>query len=148
MEKLRLNWRAKRKWHGPTGVLSTQAQEKLWRQREAKVVSTWRLRVKKSFGYCKEPSIGKVRAQLGRAISHHLGGWNRCILSWRSRWKCCTTPLECKQPENVLLLMKAFFTIFWFITLCVMHSTICLNIEQNLGHAWFLGPHTLGKLIF
>ena len=57
-------------------------------------------------------------------------------------------PLECKQPENVLLLMKAFFTIFWFITLCVMHSTICLNIEQNLGHAWFHEPHTLGKLIF
>ena len=23
----------------------------------------------------------------------------------------------------------------------------CWNIEQNLGHAWFLGLHTLGKLI-
>ena len=52
-------------------------------------------------------------------------------------------------PWNINNLRKYyFFTIFWFITLCVMHSTICLNIEQNLGHAWFLGPHTLGKLIF
>ena len=56
-------------------------------------------------------------------------------------------PLECKQPKKVLLLMKAFFTIFWFIILCVMRSTIGLNIKQNLGHVWFLGPHTLGKLI-
>ena len=23
-----------------------------------------------------------------------------------------------------------------------------LDIKQNIGHAWFLGPHTLGKLIF
>ena len=22
-----------------------------------------------------------------------------------------------------------------------------LSIKQNLGHAWFLGPHTLGKLV-
>ena len=57
-------------------------------------------------------------------------------------------PLECKQLENVLLLMKAFFTIFGFITLCAMLSTICSNIKQNLGHVDLLRPHTLGKLIF
>ena len=32
-------------------------------------------------------------------------------------------------------------------SLCVMLIT-CLNIRQNLDHAWLLGPHTLGKLIF
>ena len=41
----------------------------------------WRLGVKKGFGYCKEPNMGKVKAQLGRAISHHLNGWNRCVSS-------------------------------------------------------------------
>ena len=38
-------------------------------------------------------------------------------------------PLECKQPEKVLLLMKYFFTIFGFITVCAMLSTIYLNIK-------------------
>jgi len=42
--------------------------------------------------------------------------------------------LECKQPENVLLLMKFFFTTFGFIILPVMRSTIYLNIKQNLDH--------------
>ena len=31
------------------------------------------LSIKKDYGYCKKPSIGKVGAQLGRAIPHHLG---------------------------------------------------------------------------
>ena len=44
--------------------------------------------------------------------------------------------------------MKVFSAIFWFITLYVMCPTIYLNIKQNLGHAWLLGLHTLGKLIF
>ena len=34
-----------------------------------------------------------------------------------------------------------------FLMLCVMFITYS-NIERNLGHAWFLGPHTLGKLVF
>ena len=94
----------------------------------------------------KNPAWGKLGPKLGRVISHHLGGWNRCILSWNSRWKCCTTPLECKQPKNVLLLMKVFSTIFSFITLCVM-LLICLSVKHNLSYAWLLRPHTLGKLI-
>jgi len=57
-------------------------------------------------------------------------------------------PLECKQPEKVLLLMKVSITLFWFFTLRVMHPTICLSIKQNLGHAWLLEPHTLGKFIY
>ena len=55
--------------------------------------------------------------------------------------------MKCKQPEKVLILMKASFTIFWFITLCVTRSIACSNIKQNLSHAWSLGPHTLNKLI-
>ena len=30
--------------------------------------------LRKGLGYCKKPSMGKVKAQLGRTISHHLGG--------------------------------------------------------------------------
>ena len=56
------------------GVLSIQVQAKVRRQHEVKAISAWRLGIKKSFGYYKEPSMGKVRAQLGRAISYHLGG--------------------------------------------------------------------------
>ena len=119
-EEFRLNWRAKREPHGPTDVLSTQAQVRVRCQCEAEAIGAWKLCIKKGFGYCKEPSMRKARTQLGRAILHHLSGWNRYILSWRSIWKCCTTPLECKQPENVLLLMKVFSAIFWFITLCIL----------------------------
>ena len=36
---------------------------------------------------------------------------------------------------------------FSFSTLCVVLTT-CLNIKQNLGHAWFLEPHISSKLIF
>ena len=45
---------------------------RVWRQREVEAISASRLSIKKDFGYCKEPTMGKVRAQLGRAISHHL----------------------------------------------------------------------------
>ena len=34
----------------------------------------------------------------------------------------------------------------FLLKLCVTLIT-CVNIKQNLGHVWFLGPHTLGKLI-
>ena len=131
----------------PIGLLSTQAQARVWCQCKAKATSTCRLGLKKGFRNCKESGMGKVRTQLGRAIVDHISGWNMCILSWRFRRKSCTTPLECKWPKNVLLLMKAFFTIFGFVTLRVMCSTIYLSIKQNLGYAWLLGPHTLGKLI-
>ena len=36
---------------------------------------------------------------------------------------------------------------FSFMTLRVALIT-GIDIKQNLGHAWHLGPHTLGKLIF
>ena len=47
---------------------------------------------------------------------------------------------------KVLLLMKGNPTTFLFIILYVVYH-IPLNVKQNLGHAWFLGPHTLSKLI-
>ena len=31
-------------------------------------------------GAAKELGVGKIWTQLGRAISHHIGGWNRCLL--------------------------------------------------------------------
>ena len=101
-KKLQFYWRKKRKCNCPIGILPTQAQARLWCQFEAKTVSAWRLRVEKGPRYCKEPSMEKVRAQLGRAISHHLGGWYRSILHWRPRWTYNTTPLECKQLEKWL----------------------------------------------
>ena len=43
--------------------------------------------------------------------------------------------------------MKGSFAIILFMTLCVAFITY-LSIKQNLGHAWFLKPYTLGKFIF
>ena len=64
----------KRKCHGSIGILSTQAHARVWRQHEVKAISTCRFGIKKGFRYYKKPNMGKIRAQLGRAISHHLGG--------------------------------------------------------------------------
>ena len=40
----------------------------------------------------------------------------------------------------------------WFLRLHILSKLIflitCLNIKQNIGHTWFLGPHTFSKLIF
>jgi len=54
--------------------------------------------------------------------------------------------LKCKYPTKVLLLMKGNSAKFSFIILYVVCS-IPLSIKQSFGHAWFLEPHTLGKLI-
>ena len=43
-------------------------------------------------------------------------------------------PLECKQPENVLLLMKAIFTIFLVYYIMCHAFYYLLNIKQNIGH--------------
>ena len=46
--------------------------------------------------------------------------------------------------------MKALFVTFSSITFSIEFPIIIiiiLNIKQNLGHAWILGPQTLGKLI-
>ena len=105
-------WRKKRECSGPIGILPTQVQARLWCQYKAKIVSIGRLGIEKDFRHCKEPRMGKAGAQLGGAISHHLGGWYRSIFPRRPRWACNTTSLECKQPENVLLLMKVSFVIY------------------------------------
>ena len=101
--------------------------------------------LRKVLGTAKEPSIGKVRVQLGRVISYHLGGWNTCILPQRSRRKSCTIPLECKELAKILLLMK--FILAMFLLQYALYLSFFLSIKQNIGHAWILGPHTLGKLI-
>ena len=36
---------------------------------------------------------------------------------------------------------------FSFMTLCVAQIT-SVDIKQNIGHVWLLGPYMLGKLIF
>ena len=105
------------------------------------------LGIEKGYRYCKKPSMGEVRAKLGRVIPYHLGSRHGCILPRRSRRKSYTATLECKQPANVLLLMKGSSAMFSFMTLCVALIT-CVDIKQNLGHVWFLKPHTLGKLKF
>ena len=110
-EELRLNWGTKGKCNGPTDVLSTQAQVRLWCQGEVEIISAWRLGAKKGSRYCEEPSMWKARAQLGGVISHHLGGQYRSIFPRGPRWTCNAMFLECKQPENVLLLMKVSFVI-------------------------------------
>ena len=58
-------------------------------------------------------------------------------------------PLECKQPKDVLLLIKVSF--YQYVHL--LYKGIILPIilysqvfKQNLSHAWVLGPDTLGKL--
>ena len=43
--------------------------------------------------------------------------------------------------------MNGSSTMFSFMSLCVV-SIACLNIKQNIGYTWLLGPHVLGKLIF
>ena len=43
--------------------------------------------------------------------------------------------------------MKSSSAMFSFMTLCVA-QIIDVDIKQNISHAWLLGSHTLGKLIF
>jgi len=43
--------------------------------------------------------------------------------------------------------MKGKSAMFSFLALHVISIT-CLNIKHNLGQAWLLKPHNLGKLIF
>ena len=52
--------------------------------------------LRKVIGIAKKINMGKVGAQLGRAILHHFSSWYRCTLLRRFRQKCYTTPLECK----------------------------------------------------
>ena len=59
-EEPRLNWGAKRKYNGPIDILLTQAQAKLWHQREVKTISVWWLGIEKGSRHCKEPILGKA----------------------------------------------------------------------------------------
>ena len=49
-----------------------QAQTRIRLKCEVKAISTWGLSIKNGFRYCKEPRVGKVRAQLGKVTSYHL----------------------------------------------------------------------------
>ena len=60
----------KRNCHGLVSMLSTETQIGVWYGREGKAISTWWLGTEESCGYCKKPSMGKVGAQLGGAISY------------------------------------------------------------------------------
>ena len=64
----------------------------------------------------KESSLGKIMAKLGRTLSYHLQSWHWRIFFRRSGRTCSTTSLECKQPEEVLLL-----TSIYSINLCVLY---------------------------
>ena len=114
-KKLGFYWKNERKCNGLIGILPTQTQVRLWCQYKAETISAQWHGVKKDSRYYKKPSMGKVGTQLGGAILHHLSGWYRSIFPRRPRWTCNTTPLECKQLENILLLMKVSFVICSFI---------------------------------
>ena len=94
-EKFGFDLRAERKYHGSVGILSTEAQARVWHKCEIKAVSTWGLSAKKGYGCCKKPNMGKISTQLGRAILCYLGSRHRCVFLGRLRWKCYTTSLEC-----------------------------------------------------
>ena len=62
-----------------------------------------------------------------------------------------TTPLEYKQPENVLLLMKVSFVnmfIYCVKALYFQINGIFMSVKQNLNHAWYLESYTLVKLTY
>ena len=91
-----LNQREKRKGNDTTSLLPPETQAKVRYQYEVTATNARRLGVEKSFGKCQEPSLGKVRAQLERTISHHFSSRNRCLLFRKLRWERCTLPMECK----------------------------------------------------
>ena len=85
-------------------------------------------------------------AQLGGTISHHLNGWYRGIFSGRLRQSCNTTSLECKQLENVLLLMKVSFVYTFICFVNILVKVLFKVLKQNLSHAFIVGLDALGKL--
>ena len=92
--------------------------------------------------------LGTAKNPIWEKLGPNISGRNRCILSGRSRWKYYTPSLECKQPENVLLLIKAVLAIFLVYHIICHAFYYLLNIKQNHGHVWLPEPHTLSKLIF
>ena len=130
-KEFRFDWRTKRECHGPTGLLPTQAQIRLWYQCKAKVVIPKRFSIEKSFGNYQESSLGKIRVQLGKTISHHVGGKNKCVPFGGFRWGNCTPSLKCKQSKKVLLLIKTVlfssFLIHPNYVSCVSPSIEVLN---------------------
>ena len=61
-----------RSCHGSIGILSAEAQTGVWYRCEGEAIGTRWFDIGESCGYRKEPIMGKIRAQLGRAIPYHL----------------------------------------------------------------------------
>ena len=88
-------------------------------------------------------------AKLRRTLSYHLQSWHWSIFFRRSGRTCNTTSLECKQPEEVLLLLSIYL-----INLCVLYIKClccssfglfkCLNLNPIMHGV--LGPDDLGWL--
>ena len=56
-------------------------------------------------------------------------------------------PMECKQPENVLLLMKvSFVNMFIYQRHYTSHYSFFISVKQILNYVRSLGPHTWVKL--
>ena len=88
-------------------------------------------------------------AKLGRTLSYHFQSWHWSIFSRGSRRTCNTTSLECKQPEEVLLLISIYLiNLCVFYIKCLYCSSFglfkCLNL--NLIMLGVLGPDDLGWL--
>ena len=93
--------------------------------------------------------LGKIMAKLGRTLSYHLQSWRWSIFFRGSRRICNTTSLECKQPEEELLLISIFL-----INLCILYIKClycssfvlfkCLNLNSIMSRV--LGPDDLGWL--
>ena len=101
-----LKRRGKMRWFNWPTTSKTEAR--LWCQCKIDTFNSWWSGVTKSCGYYKESSLGKVMTKLGRVLPHHLRRWYWSIFSRRSGRTCNTTSLECKQPEEVLLLINIF----------------------------------------
>ena len=67
--------------------------------------------LRKVLGNTKNPAWGK----LGGTISHYDDGRNRSLLLRRFRRKGCTSSLECKQSEKILLLIRKVMVVFFFL---------------------------------
>ena len=63
--------------------------------------------LRKVLGNTKNPAWEKLRPNWeGPYLITSVAG-DMCVLLGRFRWKNCTSSLECKQHENVLLLIRS-----------------------------------------
>ena len=85
--------------------------------------------------------------KLGRALPYHLRSWRWSIFSRRSGRVCNTTSLECKQPNEVLLLINIFMINSFVLYIKCLYFQLfsshkCLNLNPIMPEA--LGPDDLG----